>query len=618
MLTPPPAICDVARIFADTRIAQGSRALNHLSQVTATGSARMSGLTGVGRLDYDFRGGRYAQHFNIVVMGTSAEVYDGNAVWEKDISGGVHSLDAWFPRQRARTDAFIQSGAYLDSRVDTAVRCLGTRREQGRQLWLLGVQPHGGIPAVLAIDVKSHLLAELSERFPTDTVVTRYDDYRTVDGTALPFLISRGSEFEPDNGFVLRVRSYALHTRTRGADFERPRPAANALMLHGVGRGTLPLRLEARQLLVWASINGRAPMPFILDTGGHAILTTLAARALGLHASGNAESGGSGSGTVGVRYARVRTIRLGAAELLNQPMLVIDYPYAFYERGQRTPLAGILGLEIFEHFAAHIDYFRGTITLSPASSFAYKGLGKPLPLRFQDDMPLTSAEADGRVGLFGVDTGNAGTLILFSAFLRRTGLDAMYAGGSSIVGRGTGGTNTGRLQTLHSFVIGDHIVRNVPVTFTRMRSGSFSSWTEAGNVGFEVLGRFVPTFDYAHHMLYLDRCKPDCVLPVNRYGLHFTKDTPMYFVVTSVLPGSAAANAGLFAGDRIVAINETPASHFSAADLFVLISNRGGVPVRLTVLRGSTKTQRVMRLAERPGRGTIDRGSRRRGSVAHM
>ena len=195
-------------------------------------------------------------------------------------------------------------------------------------------------------------------------------------------------------------------------------------------------------------------MPFILDTGGHAILDTVAARMLGVHATGSGVSGGAGAGTIALQYARVRSIRIGNAELLDQPMLVIPYSYDFYERGRRVPLAGILGLEWFERYAARIDYIGKRLTLTPLRNFRMSAAATRVPIRFQEDMPLAPAAADGHAGSFGVDTGNAGMLVLYGDFLRRTGLLAKYAGGYTVRGQGTGGANTGRIETLARFSIG--------------------------------------------------------------------------------------------------------------------------------------------------------------------
>jgi hypothetical protein len=434
--TPPtPAACHAPYVLTQMRNAIGGNAWSHVGQTTAVGAATISALRGTARFDDDLKGGRYARRFSIAVTGPNAEVYDGRAVWSKDISGGVHAYDAPFPRERSITSAYLTRRVYLDPRASGTLACEGTRVFAGRHVVVIRVRPRGGIPAELAIDDKTYLLQSITERMPLSTRVTAYADYRTVGNVVLPFSISSGTQSNPSDDYAFSVTRYVLSARAREVDFEKPLPANDAVMLGGATSTTVPMLLEGRQLMIWASINGRAQRPFILDTGGHAILTTSAARTLGLRGNGAGTSGGSGTGTIAVQYARVKSIRIGGAELLNQPILVIPYPYSFSERAEKTPLAGIIGLEWFERYATRVDYGSRTVTFTPLSSFRYRGTGTPVPFTFQEDMPLVDASADGYRGLFGTDTGNAGTLILFGDFLKRTGLLTRYSRGSLVIGQ---------------------------------------------------------------------------------------------------------------------------------------------------------------------------------------
>ncbi|HEY5426607.1 MAG TPA: retropepsin-like aspartic protease, partial [Candidatus Tumulicola sp.] len=522
-----PAGCQLGAEIRAARAAFGSA--SSVRELRAAGSVETSGMRGTGEIDEDLTGGRNAQRFRIPIQGDSATVYDGATRWQQDISGGVHPLDAPFVRELAVTDAYLARRGYLDASDSANLQCLGLRKTDGRTLLTIRVLPRGGQPAVLAFDPYTHLLWSTSERLPTTTQVTRYGDYRETGGLVLPFVVRSGTLSEPDDGFVFNVRRYALLDRARPGDFVKPRETDAVRMLDGVVSTRVPVALEGRQLIVWASIDGHAPMPFIFDSGGHAILTAGAARTLGLRASGAGVSGGSGAGTIGVQYVKVARVRIGKAELRDQHFLVIDYPYSFYERGRKPPLAGILGLEFFERFAAHIDYGGRTLTLVPLKSFIDTARGVPVRMRFQEDLPLVRAAADGHAGEFGVDTGNAGSLILFGPFVDRTGLDERYRSGSLAIGHGTGGTNTGRFENLREFSVGGLNLHGVRTDFTHMTSGSFSSWTEAGNFGYSVLSHYSPTFDYANQTVYL---QPHARAPaeiVNRAGFSFEKNGPNAF-----------------------------------------------------------------------------------------
>jgi predicted aspartyl protease len=584
--------CDTT-IFAHMRAATGGAAWPASVVLTAVGNAGISSLHGTARFDTDLQTGKHAERFNIAIMGKTASVFDGSTSWVQDGSGGVHALDSTFARELGVTDAYLARRGYLSTDSLSRSECRGARTESGKSFVVIRVTPRDGVPADLWIDPTTYLLASVREVMPTTIQVTRYGDYRQVGALVLPFSIQSGSVAEPADGFSFNVASYSLH-RERTADFLRPLATNVAFMRKNVRSTTVPIALEGQQLLIWASIDGHQPMAFILDTGGHAILTTTAARSLGLSTSGAGESGGSGAGTTPLQFTTVNSLRIGDAVLRNQPFLVIPYPYSFYERGRRAPLAGILGLEVFERFATRIDYGARRVTLTPLTSFRYDGRGSVVPLRFQADIPLIPASADGRPGTFGVDTGNSGTLILFGPYLARNGFLERYRAGAVMQGRGTGGTNTGTSQKLERFAIGGHTFRDLSAYFATMKSGSFASTTEAGNIGYEVLSRFVPTFDYAAETMYLDASSNLPPLRDSRAGMGFFKNGPSAFDVVFVAPGSPAAAAGIAVGDKITAVDGMDATNLSRADFFDMVRRAPGTRLSLRVLRGSASRDVVL------------------------
>jgi len=158
----------------------------------------------------------------------------------------------------------------------------------------------------------------------------------------------------------------------------------------------------------------------------------------------------------------------------------------------------------------------------------------------------------------------------------------------TVHGQGTGGSNSGTIQTLTSFSIGGRAIPNISADFTQMKSGSFASWTEAGDLGLSVLSHFTPTFDYADETLYLEPLAHPLSILRNRSGLTFTKKEAKAIEVVAVRPNSAASAAGIAAGDRIVAVNGKDATEFSSADFLELVTAPAGTPLRLTVARGSS------------------------------
>jgi C-terminal processing protease CtpA/Prc len=88
--------------------------------------------------------------------------------------------------------------------------------------------------------------------------------------------------------------------------------------------------------------------------------------------------------------------------------------------------------------------------------------------------------------------------------------------------------------------------------------------------------------------------------PYNRTGLQLAKKTDASFVVAFVLANSPASEAGLKAGDRIVAIDGKPVAAWTGAD--VVAANLAPVGTRRTYTIAVPNSNRIrivtLRLAE--------------------
>src|ERR1700678_333600 len=181
--------CNPSALFAQVAAATGGAAWKTVGEVSAVGNLASSGLHGTASFNEDVRFGRYANRSVLPVAGTTIEVYDGRADWARDISGGVHAYDSWYPHARALTEAYLTRRAYLDPSAPAKFTCAGTGTNGGDPTDLVQVQPPGGVPATVAIDSHTHLIDSISIRSPIETDVTTFADYRQIGGLVLPFSI---------------------------------------------------------------------------------------------------------------------------------------------------------------------------------------------------------------------------------------------------------------------------------------------------------------------------------------------------------------------------------------------------------------------------------------------
>ena len=588
-------VCDARFIYAKNHAATGGAAWNNVAEITARGTLLASGQVGDFRSVTDVVDGRSALSQTLGKQFTKS-VYDGHSNWRQDYSGGVHALNSPNARAAAVTNAYLdRNGYFRPTSPGASIACVGVRTERGRTYFVTRITPKGGLSIEQWIDARSFLLDRTVEVAPTSESITYPSDYRQTGQLVLPYSIRESVIGDAADDIVQQVSSYVFRSTAHNDQFDRPTDPTDTKFLAN-NPETVRIAIEAGDVVVTARINGKGPFPFILDTGGHAILTPETARTVGLRSEGAGTSGGGGSGRVGVAYTYVRRLQIGNVLIPNQPFLVIPYDNNFSDRGSKQPLAGILGLELFERLAIRIDYAHATMTMAPLASFKYRGSGVRVPIVFQDDMPLATASADYSRGWFGVDTGNSGSLIMFGPFLKNHDFLKRYAPGVSVVGSGTGGAVHSFVEQLDRFQVVRRTFRNIPTFFVvGQQGGSFSSTTEAGNMGYQVLANFIPTFDYRNGLIYFEPTVGEPMPARGRTGLALAKSTHDIISVVGVLPHSPASNAGIAVGDRIDSIDGRTASELGNADLYALMRQPPGTVLKLVdVHGGSTRTVNVI------------------------
>lgn len=383
---------------------------------------------------------------------------------------------------------------------------LASALEARQRCDVVAVTPAAGRTAVLWIGRTDRLIhridVPLSERVET----IRYADYRRVGDAALPFSIAVDDGDEAATARIA-VSSYRFLSHVRAAAV-RPPPQnfTDSRIKDGlIARSSLSIDRGTGFPIVFAAVDGRKPMPFIVDTGGHDILTPIATRHLGLKTVGQGVSFGAGSGSTPTTFTSVRKIAIGRAEMLAQPFTVLDLDLGKVSdsNGRKIPIAGILGLEFFERFTVSLNFPLREVTLRLRSNRRPSG-GTVVPLTFTSDVPIVDARLDRRSGSFSLDTGNNVGLIVYHRWLLASGvrIRAMRGGmgGSSV-----GGMVMFRRAYAESFVLGAIPIDGVPILIADAHSGSMSSRSEAGNIGVALLSRFCVTLDVATGTMVIRR-----------------------------------------------------------------------------------------------------------------
>ncbi len=538
----------------------------------------------------DVRDGHWRETIRCPVF-TTAQGIDSRGAWRQDRSGQVHSLDSPEAKKLAITDRWLnRNGPYFPHRQEATLTPVPATTVNGTAYRRVKAAPPGGRGVTLWLGGTPGRLARTVMLRSFQTATTEYGDYRDVQGVALPFRVatSVGADSKPD---VEAITRYQLLRSIPKQSLERPSDRiTDARMPAGGARIPFEFSLSGK-LLVEARINGKGPFPFVLDTGGHAILTPETAKALGLKTSGGGVSYGAGAGSTPLSYARVDSIGLGKARIDDQSVLVMPLSPTMIDRGNKPPVAGILGLEIFERFAVTIDPAQKTMTLRSFQSFKPPAQAVALPIYFTDDMPLVHAALDGKDGLFGMDTGNSGPLMLFPSWAARNDLTRYYGAGISEQDGGEGGMFTAHMAYIHSLKLGGLDVPGEQLgLLTPHGVGATSNPSEAGNLGTPVWRSFTFALDYRNERLYLSP-RPHYIprQPTASGGFKAIKLVPKAFTVIEVAPNGPAAEAGLKQGDRIVSVDGVKAEDLASLYLMVRIAkSKPGTHLKLTRSDGRT------------------------------
>ncbi|WP_158545018.1 aspartyl protease family protein [Dyella monticola] len=536
----------------------------------------------------DLRSGRYASYCTLAEL-PNAQGYDGTRAWFMDEKSMVSVRESIQSTREAATDTYLmRNGWFHGASVDPAhMTYVGQRTEAGKIFDVVDVVPEGGLGIEAWIDARSHLLDRVIEDSDDGSKQTTwYSDYRPVDGVMVAFKQRQGMG-DPQYDETLQLQHVALRNTADNTHFAMPSSSVHDADIDGgAASTTVSFTPYAGLIMVGVSIDGSAPMPFLLDTGGLNLLTPDAAQRLGLKGAGNQPIQGVGTATQSMQTAQVKSYRVGNVVMRDQPFVIVDLPRLLTDRGAREPIAGIIGYELLRRFVTRIDYDDTSLTFTKVASFHGEPGAADVPIVFNDRTPQVVAKADGNAGTFNLDTGDVGELTLFAPFATSHNikpLGQVVASGA----RGAGGKIDTTEAQISSFSIGPFTVLSPRTSFASPAKGAFASSLLAGNIGHGILSRFVVTFDYEHRQLYLQQGRHFAQSqPGNHSGLGLDRTEHDAFQVVMITPGSPSERAQLRVGDRVTAIDGIPVSQLGLDDVQRIMKQPQGTRVQVSVMRG--------------------------------
>jgi predicted aspartyl protease len=391
-------------------------------------------------------------------------------------------------------------------------------------------------------------------------------------------------------GFLAFLAWALLGSRFILADAEGVAPAttkksADFRLISGA-ESVVPFSVEAGTVVIDVRINGRGPFPMIFDTGAEDTLTPEAAAALGLKLVGSGSVQDSAGRTLPTTYTKVQSVRIRDAEMTDQRFAVLGLSPQLADRGTHAPIAGLIGYELLARFAARLDYDSGILTLKPGPDFRYDGKGLRVPLVFSDKIPTVRAAADGISSMFVIDTGSVGALTLRRNFVEEHGLAARHPSAVRVKSVGTAGPFEMLLTRLDSFEVAESRIARPATRFPAAANEGLPFTDADGSIGYEILRQFVITFDYGRNELWFEHSSAfGTRTGQGSAGFQAVRVIDSGFKVITVLPSTAAAEAGIQIGDLIAAVDGTSTASLSLSEFAALIRRPPGTLVHFEIIR---------------------------------
>jgi hypothetical protein len=556
------------------------------------------GLKGTAFSIVDLKSGYYAEGYNQGPT-SGGDGFDGKRPWMKDQSGAVTPEEGGDKLPLAINNAYRNANLWWRAdRGGAAIEDLSPKQADGRDFAVLKVTPKGGKPFEAWFDTNTHLLMKTVEVQGFIPIITTFADYRPDSGVMLAHKQVSDSGGGEEGLVTQTITRVLVSAAQPAAAFAAPGWSRDDMHLTGKSM-SVPFELFNNHVFVKVMVNGKGPFRFIVDTGGHDIVTPSTVAALNLDAQGDAPAHGAGEATVSSGFTKVHSLKLGSLTLLEQTMTVLDFDAPGVE-GVATD--GMIGFEVFRRFVTTFDYAQNRLTFTDPKGFNAAKAGTPVKFKFYDHLPQVEGSIDGVPARFDIDTGSRSELDLTKPFVQSTHWrDSHPNGVLAVTGWGVGGPGKSYSVRGQELKLGAISGDNFIVGLSTQDSGAFSDPNYEGNVGSGYLKRYIVIFDYDRQIMYL-KARTDRIPDAgafDRSGMWVNARENGGYQIVDVAAAGPAQNAGLKVGDIIDAVDGKPVAEAGLSNFRLrLRTDPVGTKVKLKLSHGREHPEATLTLAD--------------------
>ncbi len=370
----------------------------------------------------------------------------------------------------------------------------------------------------------------------------------------------------------------------------------------------VPVEVRGGAVFVPVQVNGKSFL-FLFDSaaGWHCLNRRLAddLRLTLREHPGGAEGAGDGR----ARSAEVlgAELRVGDLQLPFAPAAAIDLDGVAARRGE--DLDGLLGAPLLRRYVVEVDLEAAILKIYDPALWAYGGAGEQLPVRVDSmgtphlRVRFRTPGGEAMEGEFKIDSAASSATLMFAwPFTARHGLlDRLRAAGVPLLSdemAGVGGTSRMWYTRLAEVQLGRTAFERPWAGLIEAKGGTLAATEIAGIIGGGLMHRYKVIYDCPRGRIFLERGKRmGDPFEIDMSGLRWTspRENRREFRVRAVIADSAAARAGLQAGDVLLTLDGLPAAEIDRTALGKRLMSPG--KVRLTVKREGRELEFELALA---------------------
>jgi hypothetical protein len=373
----------------------------------------------------------------------------------------------------------------------------------------------------------------------------------------------------------------------------------------------LPFEVRNQLIILKVKVNGSGPFNFILDSGSRNtfLLQPELKDSLKLQPGGQLFVLGAGlKDTVVADIIRQVTLESGQLTGKFQSVLVLNKAIPEISDMLGTEIHGILGADLFNRYAIHVNYKKQHLTLLDPDVF------QP-PLGYTE-VPVEVSNNKGYIYAIIYNEWlqpqlvkllvDCGASLAFLFNYNENKEEELYPYFSryieSDVGIGLSGMIPGYIGRLFSAHIATHILNGIiisTVPFSDEAKNYFLNERD-GLVGSEVLSKFNIWYNFPKQQMYI---RPNSTFEkpfqYDMSGIIWTlqRSEEKQPVVKQVVDASPSASAGILPGDTLSTINGKAAESMSNADILQMLKSKAGKKINFVFLRGDERLKISIRLA---------------------